>query len=92
MTLIIVSLETKQIAIGKERYTMYGSTAALRQLIEAKSTQAYIVKISPKGYTLQNGLDYCHVGLKSRDGIDYSIQAYGKEAVELHSEATKLRY
>jgi hypothetical protein len=87
-----VSLETKQITVGEERCTMYGSTTALRQLLGSESTQACIVKISPKGYTLENGLDYCHVGLKSRDGTDYSIQAYGKEAVELHSEATKLRY
>ena len=91
MALILVSLETKQIAVGEERCTMYGSTAALRQLLGFESTQAHIVKISPKGYTLQNGLDYCHIGLKSREGTEYSIQAYGKEAVELHSQATKLR-
>lgn len=54
----------------------------------SEDTGAYIVKISPIDNTLTNGVDYCYVGLKSKDGTNYSIQAYGKEARELHEEAT----
>lgn len=50
----------------------------------------YIVKISPKDNTLSNGVDYCYVELKCKDGIDYSVQAYGKEARDLHKVATKM--
>lgn len=64
------------------------STDALRQLMLSEETGAYIVKISPIDNTLTNGVDYCYVGLKSKDGTNYSIQAYGKEARELHEEAT----
>jgi hypothetical protein len=54
----------------------------------SEDTGAYIVKISPKDNTLTNGVDYCYVGLKCKDGTNYSVQAYGKEAKELHEEAT----
>jgi hypothetical protein len=64
------------------------STDALRQLIRSEDTGAYIVKISPKDTTLSNGMDYCYVGLRCKDGTNYSVQAYGKEARELHEEAT----
>jgi hypothetical protein len=46
-----------------------------------------IVKISPKHYALNNGVDYCCVGLESNEGSNYLVQAYGKEARELHAEA-----
>ena len=64
------------------------STDALRQLMLSEDTEAYIVKISPKDNTVTNGVDYCYVGLKCKDGTNYSVQAYGKEARELHEEAT----
>lgn len=64
------------------------STDALRQLMLSEDTGAYIVKISPKDNTLTNGMDYRYVGLKCKDGTNYSVQAYGKEAKELHEEAT----
>lgn len=69
---------------------MYGSITALRQLL--RTAEAHVIRISPKGYTLLNGVNYCYVGLKSEDGADYSIQAYGKEAVELYDDAMKLRH
>ena len=62
------------------------STDALRELMG--SLDKVIVRISTKGYTLSNGVEYCYVGLKSNDGTSYSVQAYGKEAIELHTEAT----
>ena len=64
------------------------STDALRQLMRSEDTGAYIVKISPKDSILSNGVDYCYVGLICKDGTSYSVQAYGKEARELHEEAT----
>jgi len=84
-----VLAEQKQITVSQVDVPMYGSTEALRQLLR---DEAYVLRISPKGYTISNGVDYCHVALKSHDGTDYAIQAYGKEAIELYNEATKLRY
>lgn len=64
------------------------STEALRKLTESIDIGANIVKISPIGNTLSNGVDFCCVGLESRNGTNYSLQAYGREARELHQEAT----
>jgi hypothetical protein len=65
--------------------TYISSIDALRQLMLSKDKD--IVKISPKGYALSNGIDYCCVGLKSNEGSSYLVQAYGKEARELYAEA-----
>jgi hypothetical protein len=64
------------------------SIDALKRLM--RSQDIGIVNISPKDYTLRNGVDYCYVGLKCKDGTDYSVQAYGKEARDLHEEATMM--
>lgn len=75
----------------QRRYTGYiSSTDALRQLMRSQDNGASIVKISPKDNTLTNGVQYCYVGIKCKDGTDYSVQAYGKEAIELHEEATMI--
>ena len=66
------------------------STDALRQLMRSQENGAYIVKISPKDNTLSNGVEYSYVGLKCKDGTNYSVQAYGKEAIELHQQATMI--
>jgi translation initiation factor 2B subunit (eIF-2B alpha/beta/delta family) len=63
-------------------------TDALRQLMRSEDKD--ILKISPKDYTLSNGIEYCSVGLKSNEGTIYSVQAYGKEARELHEEAVMM--
>lgn len=68
--------------------TYNSSIEALRQLMLSKDKD--IVKISPKGYALSNGLDYCCVGLKSNDGSNYLVQSYGKEARQLYGEATMI--
>ena len=68
--------------------TYTSSIEALRQLMLSKDKD--IVKISPKGYALSNGLDYCCVGLKSNDGSNYLVQSYGKEARQLYGEATMI--
>jgi hypothetical protein len=60
----------------------------LRQLMKLQNTRATIVKISPKDYRLSNGLDYCCVVLEYKDGSNYSLHEYGKEARQLHEEAT----
>ena len=59
----------------------------LRQLMKLQDTAAIIVKISPKGYTLSNGIDYCCVVVEYKDGRNYSLHEYGKEARKLHEEA-----
>jgi hypothetical protein len=55
-----------------------------------RSKDKNIVKIFPKNYTLNNGVEYCCVGLKSNDGTNFSVQAYGKEARQLHEQATMM--
>jgi hypothetical protein len=60
------------------------SVDVLRNLV---TLEGRIVKITPRGYKLSNGVEYCSVELKGKDGIDYSIRAYGKEALNLHTEA-----
>jgi len=64
--------------------TYTSSIDALRQLMLSKDRD--IVKISPKDYALSNGIDYCCVGLKSNEGSNYLVQAYGKEVGELYAE------
>ena len=85
-------VESKQITVRDVGVPMYGSTVALRQLLRSEGNEAHVVGISPKDYTLVNGVEYCYVGLKAKDGTDYSVQAYGKEAIELYEQAVKLRY
>jgi hypothetical protein len=71
---------------GTIQLAYISSIEALRQLMRSKDKS--IVKISPRDYTLSNGVEYCSVGLKSNDGTNFSVQAYGKEARELHEQAT----
>ena len=63
-------------------------TDALRQLMRLQDSEANIVKISPKDYRLNNGIDYCCVVVERKEGTDYSLHGYGKEAIELHEEGT----
>ena len=62
------------------------SVHALKQLMVSEANK--IVNISPKQYTMSNGVEYCCVGLKSVEGRDYLIQACGEEARVLYQEAT----
>ena len=64
--------------------TYISSIDALRELMWSEDKD--IVKISPKDYALSNGVDYCCVGIKSHEGSNYLVQAYGKEARELYAE------
>jgi hypothetical protein len=68
--------------------TYISSIDALRQIMLSKDKE--IVKISPKGYSLSNGIDYCCVGIKSNEGNNYLVQAYGEEARELYAHAVML--
>ena len=60
----------------------------LRQLTKLQDTAVIFIKISPKDYRLSNGLDYCCVVVEYKDGSNYSLHEYGKEARKLHEEAT----
>jgi hypothetical protein len=73
---------------GTIQLAYISSIEALTQLM--RSNDKNIVKISPKDYKLSNGVEYCSVGLKSNDGTNFSVQAYGKEARELHEQATMM--
>jgi len=58
--------------------------------MRSQDNGAYILRISPKDNTLSNGVEYCYVGIKCKGGTNYSVQAYGKEAIELHEVATMM--
>ena len=69
------------------------SIHALKHLLPISSTSSYkchISKVSENISHLVNGVEYSFVEVTCNDGIQYSLQAYGEEAIELHKEA--LRY
>ena len=68
-----------------------GVTSSVDVLRNLVRIEGHIVKISPRGNKLSNGVEYCSVGFKGKDGIDYLIQAYGKEALLLHNEAWMIK-
>ena len=68
-----------------------GVTRSVDVLRNLARLEGDIVKISPRGYKLSNGVEYCTVAFKRKDGVLYSIQAYGKEALELHNEARMIK-
>jgi hypothetical protein len=41
---------------------------------------------------LENGIEYCLVEVTCDDGEQYGIQAFGREAVQLHKEAQERRH
>jgi hypothetical protein len=68
------------------------SIHALRELIplgptESSSRACCITKLSHSVSHLKNGIEYCLVEVTCDDGEQYGIQAFGREAVQLHEEA-----
>ena len=74
----------KKRRLDVSKATHESGVEALRRLVR---DEGFIVKVSPVN-KLSNGVEFCSVVLKGAHGIDYLIQAYGKEALELHKEAT----
>jgi hypothetical protein len=70
------------------------SIHALRELIpsepdEGSRRSCHITKLSHSVSKLENGIEYCLVEVTCDDGEQYGIQAFGKEAIQLHKEALK---
>lgn len=70
------------------------SIHALRELIssgpnEGSGRSCRITKLSHSVSHLTNGIEYCLVEITCNDGEQYGIQAFGREAVQLHKEALK---
>jgi hypothetical protein len=70
------------------------SIHALRELIPSESNEGSrracrITKLSHNVSKLENGIEYCLVEVTCNNGEQYGIQAFGKEAAELHKEALK---
>ena len=68
------------------------SIHALKHLLSISSTSSYkchISKVSENVSHLVNGVEYSFVEVTCNDGIQYSLQAYGDEAIELHKEALR---
>jgi hypothetical protein len=68
------------------------SVNALRELLpsepsESSSHACRITKLSHSASRLENGIEYCLVEVTCDDGEQYGIQAFGREAVQLHKEA-----
>ena len=69
-----------------------GSIHALKHLLSISSTSPYkchLSKVSENVSHLVNGVEYSFVEVTCNDGIQYGLQAYGDEAIELHKEALR---
>lgn len=69
---------------------MYSVVDAFEELISGKEQggpAACRVRISRYRTKLENGIEYCHVEVTSGDGIQYGIEAFGEEALELRRKA-----
>lgn len=72
---------------GLASSVMYGSSIeALKELVDS-GAGTQVVKITPRGYKLPNGVHYCSVEVKTLSG-EYLLQAYGNEATELYEKAS----
>jgi hypothetical protein len=60
--------------------TGYGSS--IEALDDLRSSNN-ITKISTSLVVLENGIEYSFVEVTCSDGVQYGLQAYGKEALEL---------
>lgn len=67
----------------------FNSVDALRKLLCDRKFGAFISGISNNGTRLSNGLEYCLVEITCKTGVQYGIQSYGKEAIELYEEVIK---
>ena len=63
-------------------------TDALRQLLFMQKYGGHVTKLPDKIIVI-SGRPYYFVEVTSREGTKYVIEAYGREAIELQSEATK---
>lgn len=66
--------------------TQYGSSVeALDDLL----TSSHITDISTSLSHLTNGIEYSFVEVTCSDGVQYGLQAYGNEAIELNKLAAE---
>jgi hypothetical protein len=47
-----------------------------------------LIRISKDNVTLGNGMEYCFVEITCSNGIQYGIEAFGEEAMELRRRAS----
>jgi hypothetical protein len=66
------------------------SLDALRILLFTPQFGGVISGLSNNGSRLSNGLEYCLVEVTCSTGVQYGIQAYGEEAVDLYQEVIKI--
>ena len=50
----------------------------------------HVTKIPQNIHRMPNGIEYCAIEVSCDDNTQYGIQAYGKEAIDLHKEAFRL--
>ena len=55
----------------------------------ASSAHCYMTKGSRELSFTEDGQEYCFVQVTCDDGVQYGIQAFGDEAIELYEEANK---
>ena len=70
------------------------SVDALERLLStgqsSHSGSCRITKIPQNILHMVNGIEYCAVEITCEDTMQYGIQAYGEEAIELHKEALRV--
>ena len=62
---------------------------SLQHLSLLRQNGGIITQLSREVTILSNGIQYYFVEFTSTAGIQYGIQAYGKEAIELYTETMK---
>ena len=68
------------------------SIHALKHLLSISDASSYKCRISKVFENISyliNGVEYCFVEVTCNDTMQYGLQAYGDEAIELHKEALK---
>lgn len=75
---------------------MYSPIAAFEEVVSGKESGSLgsvcrIRRISKDDARLKNGIEYCFVEIACSNGIQYGIEAFGEEALELRRGASLIR-
>ncbi|MCI0562967.1 MAG: hypothetical protein MN733_31200 [Nitrososphaera sp.] len=81
---------------GVDSLTMYnGAVDAFEEVMSGREDGSLgsvcrIKRISKDNTRLENGIEYCFVEIACGNGIQYGIEAFGEEALEIRRRASKI--
>ena len=72
------------------------ATDAFRELVtgqlpETRGIPYRVTQLSDRDARLANGIEYCSVQVTFSSGIQYGIEAFGEEGIELRKAASSMR-